>query len=82
MIIIFFNVYFPISFVLYLEGWTRVIVEKPFGKDLKSSEELSGQLGELFSEDQLYRIDHYLGKEIVQNLVSRIFQELNFRPKS
>jgi glucose-6-phosphate 1-dehydrogenase len=50
-------------------GWTRVIVEKPFGKDLDSAEELSTQLGELFSEEQLYRIDHYLGKELVQNLV-------------
>lgn len=50
-------------------GWTRVIVEKPFGKDLDSAEELSAQLGELFDEEQLYRIDHYLGKELVQNLV-------------
>ena len=50
-------------------GWTRVIVEKPFGRDLDSAEELSSQLGELFEEDQLYRIDHYLGKELVQNLV-------------
>ena len=50
-------------------GWTRVIVEKPFGKDLDSAEELSAQLGELFDEQQLYRIDHYLGKELVQNLV-------------
>jgi glucose-6-phosphate 1-dehydrogenase len=50
-------------------GWTRVIVEKPFGKDLDSAEELSTQLGELFNEEQLYRIDHYLGKELVQNLV-------------
>jgi glucose-6-phosphate 1-dehydrogenase len=53
-------------------GWTRVIVEKPFGKDLDSAEELSSQLGELFEEDQLYRIDHYLGKELVQNLVTFI----------
>jgi glucose-6-phosphate 1-dehydrogenase len=50
-------------------GWTRVIVEKPFGKDLDSAEQLSAQLGELFDEQQLYRIDHYLGKELVQNLV-------------
>ena len=50
-------------------GWTRVIVEKPFGKDLDSAEELSAQLGELFEEHQLYRIDHYLGNELVQNLV-------------
>jgi glucose-6-phosphate 1-dehydrogenase len=45
-------------------------VEKPFGKDLASAEELSAQLGELFNEQQLYRIDHYLGKELVQNLVT------------
>lgn len=51
------------------DGWTRVVIEKPFGKDLESAEKLSGELGELFTEDQLYRIDHYLGKEIVQNLV-------------
>lgn len=44
-------------------------MEKPFGKDLDSSEVLSSELGALFSEDQLYRIDHYLGKELVQNLV-------------
>jgi glucose-6-phosphate 1-dehydrogenase len=44
-------------------------VEKPFGKDLESSDELSNELGALFTEDQLYRIDHYLGKELVQNLV-------------
>ena len=50
-------------------GWTRVIVEKPFGKDLDSAEDLSAELGQLFEEEQLYRIDHYLGKELVQNLV-------------
>lgn len=44
-------------------------MEKPFGKDLQSSDELSDELGALFTEDQLYRIDHYLGKEVVQNLV-------------
>lgn len=54
-----------------LGGWTRVIVEKPFGRDVVSAEELSAQLGELFSEDQIYRIDHYLGKEIIQNVVRR-----------
>lgn len=50
-------------------GWTRIVVEKPFGKDLASAEELSSQIGELFDEPQIYRIDHYLGKELVQNLV-------------
>jgi glucose-6-phosphate 1-dehydrogenase len=49
-------------------GWLRLIVEKPFGKDLSSSNELSKHLSRLFTEEEIYRIDHYLGKEIVQNL--------------
>lgn len=52
-----------------LGGWTRIVVEKPFGRDLESAEELSNQIGELFEEPQIYRIDHYLGKELVQNMV-------------
>ncbi|XP_068242771.1 glucose-6-phosphate 1-dehydrogenase-like [Palaemon carinicauda] len=51
------------------EGWTRVIIEKPFGKDSESSARLSNHLASLFHEDELYRIDHYLGKEMVQNLM-------------
>lgn len=47
-------------------SWVRVIVEKPFGNDLETSEELCDQLGALFPETQLYRIDHYLGKELAQ----------------
>lgn len=43
-------------------SWVRVVVEKPFGKDLQSSEDLAEHLGELYPEEQLYRIDHYLGK--------------------
>lgn len=54
---------------IYFRGWNRVIVEKPFGRDLQSSEELSSHLSSLFTEDQIYRIDHYLGKEMVQNLM-------------
>ena len=50
-------------------GWNRVIVEKPFGKDLESSNKLSNHISSLFREDQIYRIDHYLGKEMVQNLM-------------
>lgn len=46
-----------------------MIVEKPFGRDLASSDALSHHLGGLFREDQIYRIDHYLGKEMVQNLM-------------
>ncbi|KAL5582690.1 hypothetical protein UlMin_015132, partial [Ulmus minor] len=51
-----------------LGGWTRIVVEKPFGRDLQSAEELSAQIGELFEEPQIYHIDHYLGKELVQNM--------------
>jgi len=50
-------------------GWTRVILEKPFGHDSESAEELATQIGGLFSEEEVYRIDHYLGKEIVQNMM-------------
>lgn len=57
------------SSVCVCRGWNRVIVEKPFGHDLQSSEELSAHLSSLFTEDQIYRIDHYLGKEMVQNLM-------------
>jgi glucose-6-phosphate 1-dehydrogenase len=49
-------------------GWTRVIVEKPFGYDLASAQTLNREIAEVFDEDQVYRIDHYLGKETVQNL--------------
>merc|ERR1711988_1482040 len=61
-------------------GWTRVIVEKPFGKDSASSADLSNHLQKLFTEDQLYRIDHYLGKEMVQNLISLRFGNRIFSP--
>jgi glucose-6-phosphate 1-dehydrogenase len=49
-------------------GWSRVIVEKPFGYDLPSARKLNRQLRDVFEEDQIFRIDHYLGKETVQNL--------------
>jgi len=61
-------------------GWTRVIVEKPFGKDSASSADLSSHLRGLFSEKQLYRIDHYLGKEMVQNLISLRFGNMILGP--
>mmetsp|Transcript_9856 Transcript_9856/g.23796 ORF Transcript_9856/g.23796 Transcript_9856/m.23796 type:complete len:523 (-) Transcript_9856:259-1827(-) len=50
-------------------GWTRVVVEKPFGRDLDTCNELLQSLSEDFDEHHLYRIDHYLGKEVVQNLM-------------
>ena len=49
--------------------WTRVIVEKPFGRDLDSAKELNRELKKILDENQIYRIDHYLGKETVQNLM-------------
>src|SRR6516225_8980391 len=49
--------------------WARVIVEKPFGRDLGSAKELNRELKQILSEQQIYRIDHYLGKETVQNLM-------------
>lgn len=49
-------------------GWTRVIVEKPFGRDSESFEELSQALSRHLTEDQMFRIDHYLGKELIENL--------------
>ena len=50
-------------------GWTRLVVEKPFGKDLESARELNSRVHEHFDESQVYRIDHYLGKDTVQNLL-------------
>ncbi len=50
-------------------GWTRLVVEKPFGRDLASAKELNALIHQYFDESQVYRIDHYLGKETVQNLL-------------
>ena len=61
-------------------GWRRVIVEKPFGHDLASAIELSRELLEHWREDQIYRIDHYLGKETVQNLLAFRFSNGMFEP--
>jgi glucose-6-phosphate 1-dehydrogenase len=55
-----------------------VIVEKPFGKDLESSNRLSSQLAALFDESELYRIDHYLGKEMVKNIMVLRFANMFF----
>lgn len=54
-------------------GWVRVVIEKPFGKDTDSSAALSTALEPLFDESQLFRIDHYLGKEMVQNILTTRF---------
>ena len=61
-------------------GWTRVVVEKPFGHDAQSSLELGRQLRTFFDEAQVYRIDHYLGKEMVQNLMVLRFANAVFEP--
>lgn len=60
--------------------WRRVIVEKPFGYDLASARALNHQLAAHLSEDQIYRIDHYLGKETVQNLMAFRFANAMFEP--
>ncbi len=51
-------------------GWKRIVYEKPFGYDLKSATELNRCIRKAFSEDQIYRIDHYLGKELVQSIIA------------
>ncbi|XP_064086497.1 glucose-6-phosphate 1-dehydrogenase-like isoform X2 [Macrobrachium nipponense] len=60
--------------------WTRVVIEKPFGKDSESSAKLSRHLASLFPEEELFRIDHYLGKEMVQNLMQVRFGNRIFGP--
>lgn len=52
------------------EGWTRVVVEKPFGSDEKTAKQLDAHLAHLFKEEQIYRIDHYLAKEMLQNILT------------
>ncbi|MBT5876680.1 MAG: glucose-6-phosphate dehydrogenase [Candidatus Latescibacteria bacterium] len=59
-------------------GWTRIIVEKPFGRDLASSNLLDEEIHGVFRERQVYRIDHYLGKETVQNLLTFRFANTIF----
>ena len=61
-------------------GWQRVVVEKPFGWDLETARELNAQLSERFAEKDIFRIDHYLGKETVQNLLVFRFANAIFEP--
>jgi len=61
-------------------GWTRIVIEKPFGRDLASARALNRQLARFFREEQIYRIDHYLGKETVQNLLVFRFANEIFEP--
>jgi glucose-6-phosphate 1-dehydrogenase len=62
------------------KGWTRLIIEKPFGHDLGSARELNTKLAEHFEEREIFRIDHYLGKETVQNLMALRFANGIFEP--
>ncbi len=62
------------------QSWRRIIIEKPFGHDLASAVELNQQIHEVFDESQVYRIDHYLGKETVQNLLVFRFANAIFEP--
>src|SRR5206468_5202242 len=62
------------------DRWRRIIIEKPFGHDLDSARSLNRELREVLRENQIYRIDHYLGKETVQNLLVFRFGNGIFEP--
>ena len=62
------------------EGWRRIVIEKPFGRDLQSARELNDAIHRVWDESQVYRIDHYLGKETVQNLMAIRFGNAIFEP--
>jgi glucose-6-phosphate 1-dehydrogenase len=63
-----------------LPGWKRIIVEKPFGTDLASAQELNRNILSFWNEEQIYRVDHYLGKETVQNILAFRFANGMFEP--
>ncbi|HLI06306.1 MAG TPA: glucose-6-phosphate dehydrogenase [Ktedonobacteraceae bacterium] len=62
------------------QSWTRIIIEKPFGHDLASAQKLNNTLARAFKENQIYRIDHYMGKETVQNILAFRFANRMFEP--
>lgn len=61
-------------------GWHRLVIEKPFGYDLQSAHKLNEELSQVFKEEEIYRIDHYLGKEMVQNIEVIRFANAFFEP--
>ena len=61
-------------------GWSRIIIEKPFGTDLDSARQLQREVSKVFPESQIYRIDHYLGKEPVQDIMALRFANVIFEP--
>ncbi len=61
-------------------SWTRIILEKPFGKDLETARKLDQKLSDIFDEKQIFRVDHYLGKETVQNMLAFRFANGIFEP--
>ncbi len=64
----------------YYRRDARVVIEKPLGHDLASSMAINDEVSRIFKEDQVYRIDHYLGKETVQNLLALRFANILFEP--
>ncbi|MBP6858791.1 MAG: glucose-6-phosphate dehydrogenase [Candidatus Pacebacteria bacterium] len=61
-------------------GWTRILIEKPFGNDIETARSLDKLLGSLFKEQQIFRIDHYLAKEVLQNILAFRFSNSMFEP--
>src|SRR5689334_13572815 len=62
------------------QHWSRIVIEKPFGRDLESARKLNAEIAEVFAENQVYRIDHYLGKDTVQNILVFRFGNTMFEP--
>jgi glucose-6-phosphate 1-dehydrogenase len=62
------------------DAWRRVVIEKPFGHDLRSAQELDGVVSQVFDPESVFRIDHYLGKETVQNILALRFANQMFEP--
>src|SRR5262249_46782932 len=80
----FADIVWPLGQVGLLKGdggfGRRIVIEKPFGRDLDSARALNAQIGEVLKESQIYRIDHYLGKETVQNIMVFRFANGLFEP--